>query len=127
MGGVSAGVAVNIAFAAVLAATAVAMLRVCWKPRPAESRQARFIREECAPRVTVWDDHANRWITLPPGVKPGPGQYTDREVVSLDELTLAWDEPAYDPATDPQWAAARERLYDAVRDNHTNTPEGDQL
>lgn len=101
-----------------------------WNVRSARregARQARFIREECTPRVTVWDDHANRWITLPPGVKPGPGQYTDREVISLDELTLAWDSEPFDPATDPQWAAARERLYDAVRDNHTNTPEGDQL
>lgn len=101
-----------------------------WNVRSARregARQARFIREECTPRVTVWDDHANRWITLPPGVKPGPHQYTDREVTSLDELTLAWDAEPFDPATDPQWAAARERLYDAVRDNHTNTPEGDQL
>ena len=81
------------------------------------SQQDRFIREACTPGIDVWDDHANRWITLPPGVKPGPGQYTDREVTSLDQLTLAWDEPAYDPASDPQWAAGRARLLDAIRDH----------
>lgn len=26
---------------------------------------------------------------------------------------------------DPSWDAGRERLWDAVRDEHTNTPEGD--
>ena len=91
-----------------------------WQIRAAareESRKDRFIREACTPGLDVWDDHANRWITLPPGVKPGPGQYTDREVVSLDRLTIAWDEPAFDPASDPQWAAGRARLLDAIRDH----------
>lgn len=124
MGGVSGETAVNIAFAAVLVGVAVAMVRLCWKPRPAESKQDRFLREECTPGLDVWDDHLNRWISLPPGVKPAPHQYTDREVVSLDELTLAWDAAPFNPADDPQWAAGRERLFDAVRD-HTNTPEGD--
>lgn len=117
MGGVSTETAVNIAFAAVLAAVAVVMVRLCWKPRPAESRRDRFIREECAPGLAVWDDNVHRWITLPPGVQPGPGQYTNREVASLDELTLAWDKPAFDPATDPQWRACRARLLNAIRDN----------
>lgn len=89
-----------------------------------ESVRDRFIREACTPGLDVWDDRANRWITLPPGVKPRPSQYTDREVASLDELTVAWDAPAYDPATDPQWAARRARLLDAIRD-HRNQ-KGDQ-
>lgn len=38
----------------------------------------------------------------------------------IDELELIYDLPAYDPAWDP----GRERLWDAIRDNHTTT-EGD--
>lgn len=38
----------------------------------------------------------------------------------IDELELLYDLPAYDPA----WDAGRERLWDAIRDNHTTT-EGD--
>jgi hypothetical protein len=92
-----------------------------------ESVRDRFIREACTPGIDVWDDNVHRWITLPPGVKPGPGQYTDREVVSLDRLELAWDAPAYgETVVDPAWAAGLERLRDAVRDHQTNTPEGDQ-
>lgn len=100
----------------------------CWRIRRAfreESPRDRFIREACTPGLDVWDDHTQRWITLPPGVQPGPGQYTDREVVSLDQLELAWGAPAYGETTvDPAWAAGLERLWDAARD-HTNTPEGD--
>lgn len=102
---------------------AVGLPAVWWQIRAAareESRKDCFIREACTSGLTVWDDRANRWLTLPPGVKPGPGQYTDREVASLDELTVAWDAPAYDPATDPQWAARRARLLDH------RTQKGDQ-
>jgi len=96
------------------------------RAQAAESERDRFIREACTPGLDVWDDNVRRWITLPPGVKPGPGQYTDREVTSLDRLELAWDAPAYgETAVDPAWAAGLERLWDAVRDHHTNTPEGD--
>jgi hypothetical protein len=88
------------------------------RAQAAESTRDRFIREACTPGIDVWDDNLHRWITLPPGVKPSLGQYTDREVTSLDQLTLAWDEPAFDPATDPQWAAGRARLLDAIRDHN---------
>lgn len=111
------------AFLAVLLFGSIPVAR--WQIRRArreESVQDRFIREACTPGLDVWDDRLNRWITLPPGVKPAPHQYTDREVTSLDELTVAWDAEPFDPATDPQWAAARERMYDAVRDNQN----GDQ-
>lgn len=107
---------------------AIGVPAVWWQIRAAvreESQQDRFIREACTPGLTVWDDNADvhRWITLPPGVKPGPGQYTDREVASLDQLELAWDAPAYgDTAVDPAWAAGLERLWDAVRDHQ----KGDQ-
>ena len=112
----------------VVGVLAIGLPAAWWQIRAAareESRKEQFVREACTPGLDVWDDHANRWITLPPGAKPGPGQYTDREVVSLDQLTLAWDEPAFDPATDPQWAAGRARLFDAVRDHRTNTSEGE--
>ena len=106
----------------------VALVGWRWNARTAgreESQKGRFIREACTPGLTVWDDDAYRWITLPPGVRPSPSQYTDDVVASLDDLTLAWDKPTFDPATDPQRAAGRARLLDAIRDHHTNTPEGD--
>lgn len=122
----SAETTVNIAFAAFLVAAAAGLFWLYREPGPTESKQDRFIREACTPGLTVWDDRADRWITLPPGVQPGPHQYTDREVVALDQLELAWDAPAYvRPAPDPAWDAGRERLWDAARDEHTNTPEGD--
>lgn len=121
----------RLAAAALIVTLLIGSLPVAlWQIRRArreESTQARFIREACTPGLDVWDDHADRWITLPPGVKPGPSQYTDREVGALDQLELAWDAPAYvRPAVvDPSWAAGLERLWDAVRDEHTNTNEGD--
>lgn len=116
-----------IAIAAVVALIAGSVPAGRWACRAArreESQKDRFIRE-CTPGLEVWDDRLNRWITLPPGVRPGPGQHTDREVASLDELTLAWDADPFDPAADPQWAAGRERLFDAIRDHRANTPEGE--
>jgi len=120
----------RLAIAALVAVLLIGSLPILrWQIRRArreESVRDRFIREACTPGLDVWDDHAHRWITLPPGVKPGPGQYTDREVVSLDRLELAWDAPAYgETSVDPAWAAGLERLWDAVRDHHTNTTEGD--
>lgn len=108
---------------------AVGVPAVWWQIRAAEreeSQKDRFIREACAAGLGVWDDRLNRWITLPPGIKPGPHQYTDREVDALDQLELVWEAPAYvRAAVDPSWAAGLERLWDAARDEHTNTPEGD--
>jgi hypothetical protein len=118
MSGLTAFLIVAVVLAVSLRGTYVLIRRA----QAAESTRDRFIREACTPGVDVWDDSVHRWITLPPGVKPGPGQYTDREVASLDELTLAWDAPAFDPATDPQWAAGRARLLAAIRDHK----EGDQ-
>lgn len=114
-------------FLIVAVVLAVALAGGLWQIRAArreDAKQDQFIREGCTPGLDVWDDHANRWITLPPGVKPGPGQYTDREVVSLDQLELAWDAPAYGETTvDPAWDAGCERLWDAIRDERQ---KGDQ-
>jgi hypothetical protein len=120
------GLAAFLIVAAVLAVSLRGTYALIRRAQAAESRRDRFIREACTPGVDVWDDNARRWITLPPGVKPGLGQYTDREVVALDQLELAWDAPAYgETAVDPAWAAGLERLRDAIRDHHTNAPEGD--
>lgn len=110
----------------VVGVLAIGLPAVWWQIRAAareESRKDRFIREACTPGLDVWDDNTHRWITLPPGVKPSPSQYTDREVVSLDQLELAWGAPAYgEAAVDPAWAAGCERLWDAIRD----VQKGDQ-
>lgn len=72
-------------------------------------------------RSRVWDEATERWVRLPYGAKPGPGQLTEAEVDALDRFQIALD----DPVTGPQWEAGRERLFDAVRDHRTNTPEGE--
>ena len=64
-------------------------------------------------RSRVWDEAEGRWVRLPYGAKPGPGQLTEAEVDSLDRFQLALD----DLVTGPQW--------DAVRDHRTNTTEGE--
>ena len=73
-------------------------------------------------RSRVWDEELGRWIRLPYGAKPGPGQLTEAEVRTLDQFQLVLD----DLVTGPQWDAGCTRLFDAVRDHRTNTPEGDQ-
>jgi hypothetical protein len=72
-------------------------------------------------RSRVWDEAEGCWVRLPYGAKPGPGQLTEAEVDAFDRFHVALD----DLATDPQWAAGRERLFDAIRDHRTNTPEGE--
>lgn len=69
----------------------------------------------------VWDEELGHWIRLPYGVLPGPCQLTESEVDALDRFQVALD----DLVTGPEWDAGRERLFDAVRDHRTNTPEGD--
>lgn len=85
----------------------------CWQVRRARHRDRvrdEILRAAQPPAQTVWDYDAQQWVALPAGVRPGPGQFTAAEVAAFDDLVLAWDAPAFDPATDPQWAAARARL-----------------
>lgn len=70
----------------------------------------------------VWDFDAEDWVDLPPGAEPGPKQRTSRQLEDMSGLDLLYLSRAYDPATDPQWAAGRERLFDATRDHQ----KGDQ-
>lgn len=108
---VTAAQAANACIAAALLLFGAWAIRYCYRRARAEDALTeRILRETPAPGTTVWDDDAQQWLTLPPGVQPGPSQYTGEDVAALDRLVLAWDAPAFDPATDPQWAAARARL-----------------
>lgn len=95
-----------------------------WQLRRAaaeESTRDRLIRE-ARERTTVWDADAGKWVNLPPGIAPGPGQMTSRDIAEADPLELLWAAPAYDAALD----AGCDRLRQAIRDEQTNTTtEGD--
>jgi hypothetical protein len=96
---------------------------VYWQLRRAaaeESTRQRLVREARA-CTRVWDAAAERWVDLPPGSVPGPGQMTAREITDADPLELLWLAPAYDAALD----AGCDRLRQAIRDEQTNTTEGD--
>lgn len=82
--------------------------------RPSEEERVAEARRRVG--MTVWDDDAQQWVDLPEGVAAGPSQYTPADVAALDQLVLAWQEPAFDPATDPQWADARARLLADLND-----------
>ena len=137
----AAATVINLAYVTVLLLAGVALVRLC--RRPSEAERVDAARKRVGLRV--WDMAAEEWVALPPGVGPGPGQLTAREVTDADPLELLYLAPAYDrssaaideglsnlfealgppPAYDPAWAAGLERLWDAVRDHHTNTPEGE--
>jgi hypothetical protein len=93
--------------AAVLAASGAGTVALVRRARAAGALIDQILHE---PGTQVWDDDAHCWLTLPDGTLPGPSQYTVRDVAALDDLVLAWQAPAFDPATDPQWAAGRARL-----------------
>ena len=76
-------------------------------------------------RGRVWDFEEEEWIDPPVDSEPGPKQMTGRQIADADGLDLLYLSRAYDPATDPQWAAGRARLLDAIRDERTNTTEGE--
>jgi hypothetical protein len=106
----------NALIAAALLTFAVWAIRFCYRrARAADALVDQILRETPAPGIEVWDDNAQRWITLPPGVQPADCQYTANEVAVLDRLILAFEADAFDPDTDPQWAAARARLLNDLR------------
>jgi hypothetical protein len=72
-------------------------------------------------RSRVWDTELGRWVRLPYGTKPGPGQLTEAEVDARDRCQLLISELDADPF-DPRWDAGCERLWDAIRDEQ----KGDQ-
>lgn len=115
---VTAYEAANALIVTVLLVFAVWAVRFSWQRARAHDAARDAIRAASAeaPGIEVWDENAERWLRLPPGVQPGLGQYTDRDVAALDDLTIAWSAPAWDPATDPQWAAARARLHANLND-----------
>jgi hypothetical protein len=114
---VTAAQAANATIAAALVIFGVWAIRFCYRrARAADALVDRILRETPALGITVWDDDAQQWLILPPGVEPGPGQHTAAEVAALDQLVLAWESDAFDPATDPQWAAGRARLLADLND-----------
>lgn len=68
--------------------------------------------------LRVWDEAAERWVYLPPGVEPGPGQLTEAQVDAFDRFQVELG----DLVTDPQWKACRARLLNAI----DNEQKGDQ-
>lgn len=92
-------------FLIIVAGLAVAAAGWRWNVRAArreESRKARFIREHCWPSVLR--------------VACAPDNEAGVNLADADECALTYSLPEFDPATDPQWAAGRARLLDAVRD-----------
>lgn len=110
----AAAIVVDLMVVALLLLAAALLLGMC-------RNAARGDRATPPPLQQVWDDAREEWILLPPGDEPGPGQFTPEQVAEIDGLTVALAAPAFDPATDPQWAAARARLL-----NDLNNPTGDQ-
>lgn len=70
-------------------------------------------------RSRVWDEAEGRWVRLPYGAKPGPGQLTEAEVEARDRCQLLISELDADPY-DPRWDAGCERLWDAIRDEQNH-------
>lgn len=96
----------------IAAAVAVFGPAVWWQFRAAardEARKGQFIREHCRPPVLR--------------VPPAPDNEQGINLADADECALIYSLPAVDPS----WDAGLERLWDAARDEHTNTPEGGEL
>lgn len=91
---------------------AVGVPAVWWQIRAVEreeSRKDRFIREHCRPPVLR--------------VPCAPDNEAGINLGDADDCALAYSLPAFDPGADPQWAAGRARLADAVNDRNQ---KGDQ-
>lgn len=111
-------VAINLSVAALLVLAVLLALGLCRAAgRPYPAKETRGQR--------VWDEAAERWTRLPYGVKPGPGQLTEREVNARDRYQLLISELEADPL-DPKWDAGCARLLAAIRDEQNNQ-KGDQL
>jgi hypothetical protein len=108
----ASAIAINVAVAVLLVFAALLTLGLCRAAgRPTPAKETRGLR--------VWDFDAEAWVDLPAGARPGPGQMTSRQIEDADDLELLWlSRPYVRPA-------GLERLWDAARDHHTNTPEGD--
>lgn len=111
MSSLAAALIVAGVIAAGLLLLALGLCRAAGRPSPVKETRGQ----------RVWDEAAEQWIRLPYGVLPGPGQLTEVEVRALDRFQVALN----DLTTSPEWAVGRERLFDAVRDHRTNTPEGE--
>jgi hypothetical protein len=91
---------------------AVALAGGVWQVRTARrasAKQDRFIREHCWPSALR--------------VACAPDNEAGINLADADECALTYSLPAYDPASDPQWAAGRARLLDDISDERQ---KGDQ-
>lgn len=109
----STAAAINWTIAIVLFLLALLTLGLC----RAAGRASRA--EEAYAARRVWENASERWVDLPPGAEPAPGQMTRDELTAADPLDLTYLAPAYGPDLD----ARLDRLRQAVRDEQQ---KGDQ-
>lgn len=95
----SAAALIDLGIYVVLALAAVALFRLCFTPRPSARRMA-------------WDFATEKWVRLPSGAAPGPGQMTAGQIAEADPLELLYLAPAFDAELDAGCA----RMWDAIRD-----------
>lgn len=94
----SNGLAIACVYAFLAVAVPAAYCRIR-KAMNAELERDRIIRDAYnRPGATVWDPAVEEWVTLPPGVLPGPGQLPEEEVAEIRELRLLFEAPAFDRA-----------------------------
>ncbi|WP_319052636.1 hypothetical protein [Streptomyces europaeiscabiei] len=91
--------------------------------RPSEAQRAAVARRRVG--LTVWDFAAEEWIELAPGVQPGGGQMTARDIDAADPLELLYLSNAYDPGIDRLRQAIRDEQQNGT-DHTTTNPTGDQ-
>lgn len=107
----SAETVIDLAYAALFFVVGCVLFRPRHKRRtrrPSETLLAAAGR----PVGRVWDFSTEKWVDLPSGTKPGPGQMTSRQIEKTDPLELLYLAPAYDA----ELAAGCDRLRAAIRD-----------
>jgi hypothetical protein len=87
---------INLGYATVIGAFGIALIRISTRRRPSEAERAAAASKRVGLRV--WDLATEKWVDLPYGVKPAPGQVTSREITNGDPLELLYRSPAYDRA-----------------------------
>ncbi len=100
-----------VAYGATIAVGTVAWARIARNlRRPSEAE--RIAAADMRVGFLVWDFTAETWIRLTPGIEPGPGQMTARQIEEADPLELLYLARAYDPHLD----AGEARLQAAIDD-----------
>lgn len=84
----STSMAGGLTFAIILFALGVLAIGLC-------RVSGRASRDEELGELTVWDFTAERWVHLPPGAEPGPGQMTRRQIERTPGMELSYRAPGY--------------------------------